>query len=123
MSEFKVVRSKGIGKSKKKYISQPWVKYWKWIFSRCNYAYNASFPDYGAKGIKCLITIPELKELWFRDKAAEMKKPSIDRIDPKKNYEFSNCRFLELSENIARGKRKYEKKDRPVTEGTQQEGL
>ena len=31
-----------------------------------------------------------------------MDRPSIDRIDPKGNYELSNCRFIELRENNAR---------------------
>ena len=50
--------------------------------------------------------IEEFKKLWFRDKAYEMNRPSIDRIDPKGDYTYNNCRYLELSENISRASRK-----------------
>ena len=33
------------------------------------------------KGIKCLISVDELKSIWIRDKAFDMKHPSLDRID------------------------------------------
>ena len=46
---------------------------------RCYNSKNPAYLRYGGRGIKCLITEPELKELWFRDKAYNMKKPSIDR--------------------------------------------
>lgn len=61
---------------------------------------------YGGRGIECRITEEELKELWFQDKAYEMDQPSIDRIDNDGHYEYSNCRFIELEENICRQKRK-----------------
>jgi len=41
----------------------------------------------------------EIKELWFRDKAYEMKKPTIDRINSNEHYEYSNCRFIEKALN------------------------
>jgi len=59
---------------------------------------------------KCLISTAELKELWFRDKGYEMKNPSIDRIDPSKDYTKDNCRYLEMKENRARAKRVYKGK-------------
>lgn len=55
---------------------------------------------YGGKGIKVLITKDELIEIWKRDKACSMQKPSIDRINSNGNYEYSNCRFIEFSENV-----------------------
>ena len=61
------------------------------------------YKEYGGRGIKCLITEEELKELWFRDKAYLMTKPSIDREDNNGHYEFLNCSFIELSKNIAKG--------------------
>lgn len=76
------------------------------IKQRCNNPNSNNYIYYGMKGIKCLITVEEIKELWERDEAFNMKKPSIDRIDNDGNYEYSNCRFIELNENIAKDKRK-----------------
>lgn len=48
----------------------------------------------------------ELKELWFRDKANEMKEPTINRIDNDGHYTFKNCEFIEKGKNsIERNKR------------------
>lgn len=80
-----------------------WVKTYYRILDRCNYKKGISYHKYGGKGVKCLITKDELKYLWFRDKAMDMKRPSIDRIDSCGNYELSNCRYMELSENSRRG--------------------
>ena len=54
------------------------------------------------KGIQCLITKDELRQLWFRDKAYLLKVPSIDRIRNSDNYTFDNCRFIENIDNIRR---------------------
>lgn len=50
------------------------------------------------------LKIVDFKELWFRDRAYEMKRPSIDRIDGTKGYIHGNCRYMELSENVGRDK-------------------
>jgi len=42
-----------------------------------------------------------LKELWFRDKAYNLKRPSIDRKNNNEDYTFENCRFIELGKNTA----------------------
>lgn len=62
------------------------------------------YPLYGARGIKCFLTTEDIREMWERDRASEMKRPSIDRINPKGNYVRENCRFLELSENARRAR-------------------
>lgn len=80
----------------------PWLFIYQSIYKRCNKPYSTSYGRYGAKGIKCDITKEELKSLWFRDKAFNMDRPSIDRINSKGNYEVSNCRFIELVENSRR---------------------
>jgi hypothetical protein len=40
--------------------------------------------------------------MWFRDGAAQMKKPSIDRRDSADDYTFDNCVFIELRDNLQR---------------------
>lgn len=80
---------------------KPWIlTYWA-IKTRCENKNYKQYKDYGGKGIQCLITQEELKDLWFRDKAYNMLKPSIDREDSKGNYTYGNCRFIELGKNIA----------------------
>ncbi len=83
-------------------LERPWYRYLRYLRQRCNSKNYNHYKYYGGKGIKALITPKELELLWKRDKAYKMKKPSIDRIDSKGNYEISNCRFIELSENISR---------------------
>lgn len=50
------------------------------------------------------MTVEDFKYLWFRDKAFEMKTPSIDRIDTKGDYIIENCRFIEFEINNNRQK-------------------
>jgi hypothetical protein len=87
--------------------SKPWKLTYFTIRTRCNNSNIIQYKNYGGRGIKCLITEEELKKLWFRDKAYKMQRPSIDRIDNDGNYEYNNCRYIELSLNIAeRNKRR-----------------
>ena len=80
----------------------PWVKILQIIQSRCNNPNVINYKRYGGRGIRCLITAEELKELWFRDKAYLMNRPSIDRKGNDGNYCLENCRFIELRYNIIR---------------------
>lgn len=82
-------------------INNPWIYTFYALKRRCEDINHDHYKNYGGRGIKCFLTEEELKTLWFRDKAYEMKEPSIDRIDNDGNYEFSNCRYKELSKNIA----------------------
>jgi len=84
----------------------PWVKTFYEVNKRCNQPSFKSFSYYGGRGIKSLMKRQDFEHLWFRDNADLMDKPSIDRIDSDGNYELSNCRYIEMSENIARGNRK-----------------
>jgi len=100
---YKRKNSKKIYENNARYVANnPWIKTLSHIIARCSNKKHYGYKYYGGRGIKCLITLEELKQLWFRDKAYEMKKPSIDRIDSKGNYTFSNCRYMELSENISK---------------------
>ena len=49
-----------------------------------------------------MLTLKQVRKLWFRDKAHTMQRPSLDRINSDGNYTFNNCRFIELRENISR---------------------
>jgi len=67
--------------------------------TRCNNKKAQNYKYYGGRGIKGLLSRTDFIMLWFRDKAYEMYKPSIDRIDNDGNYEYNNCQFIEMSEN------------------------
>jgi len=89
------------GKENKKkwYDEHPWCKTLESIKQRCDNSKNQRYECYGGRGIKYQITSNELKEIWFRDKAYLMKRPSIDRIDNNGNYIFNNCQYLETTEH------------------------
>ena len=88
---------------RKKYLKEnPWVRTLLHINWRCDNPNYQGYKWYGGKGIKSFLTLEDVKSLWFRDKAYQLKKPSIDRINSNGNYQVSNCRFIELSENSKR---------------------
>jgi len=101
----KYLASQGIRQKKYK-KSSPWKFTFTDIKQRCNNPKNIRYADYGGRGIKCLITLEEIKKLWFRDKAYKLKKPSIDRINNDESYTFENCRYIEMPENSGKDKRK-----------------
>jgi len=69
---------------------------------RCEYPNTNRYARYGGRGIECRITLDEIKRLWLRDDAGNLKRPSIDRIDNDGHYTFENCRFIEFLENLKR---------------------
>jgi hypothetical protein len=85
-------------KYKEKY---PWKITLKNIKYRCTNPKDINYKNYGGRGIKCEITEDELKFLWFRDKAYDLDRPSIDRKENNGHYKLSNCRYIELRDNIA----------------------
>jgi len=60
---------------------------------------NNRYQYYGAKGIKCLLSLADVKFLIERDSADEMKKPQIHRFDKTQDYCVQNCGFIEASEH------------------------
>lgn len=77
----------------------PWAKTYMYIRKRCLNPKDTKYARYGGRGIKALITVDELKKLWFRDKAYAMESPTIHRIDNDGNYELGNCMYIERDEN------------------------
>jgi len=73
---------------------------------RCENPNTDSYARYGAKGIKYQIDPDEFCEI-FRDKWKAMmdagQRPSIDRIDPSKDYVMDNIRIVEHKDNIREG--------------------
>ena len=80
--------------------NNPWLTSWYNAKTRCECKSHLQYKYYGGKGIKFYLTIPENKELWFRDKAFLMGNPTIDRINSDKDYIFDNCRFIEFLQNV-----------------------
>ena len=81
--------------------NNPWVVHLQNARQRCTLKSHESFPWYGGKGIRCLLTVLEIKSLWLRDSADSLKRPSLDRIDSRRDYVLSNCRFIELHANVS----------------------
>jgi len=84
---------------------------WKYILQankqRCNNPSHEGYKNYGGRGIECRITENELKFLWFRDNACVLVQPSIDRKNNDGHYEYSNCQFIELKDNVTKRNKQY----------------
>ena len=76
-----------------------WTQAYNNIRQRCTNPKASKYKNYGGKGIKCLTNSKELKELFERDNAHLLNQPSIDRIKSDGDYEKSNMRWIEFSEN------------------------
>lgn len=77
----------------------PWQRHYECAKARCENPHNVSFIRYGARGIEFHLTMSQVKRLWFRDKAYELLKPSLDRKKNDENYTYGNCQFIEQSLN------------------------
>lgn len=78
---------------KKYYEKYPWLKFKNNAKARCNNKNCSDYKYYGAKGIRYEITDEELRLLWIKCNASEIKNPSLRRIELLKNYTYENCRF------------------------------
>ena len=82
-------------------LSLPWTIAYNNARSRCAHENTSRSKNYFGVGIKMNITPSEMKKLFFRDKAWELKCPSIDRIDPEGDYTIENTRWIDFSVNRA----------------------
>lgn len=93
-----------------------WISRYKKILQRCNNPTNVDYKYYGGRGIKCLITVDEIKILWDRDNASKMRMPSLDRENNDGDYIFHNCRFIEQGLNANKDKQWFIEKHKLYTE-------
>lgn len=86
--------------------NSPLHKAWMRMRSRCNTATSTQYKWYGGKGIRLCNEWNDYKTFsdWAKANGYE---PGlvIDRIDPNKNYEPSNCRCITISENCREARR------------------
>lgn len=80
----------------------PWRKHLYNAKQRCNNPHDPKYKYYGGKGIRCLLTAKHIEYLWFRDNAKQLSQPSLDRRDSTKDYNYDNCRFIEMADNRTR---------------------
>lgn len=88
-------------KDDKYILEKPWYVNYVSAKQRCNYKKHTSYKNYGAKGILMLLTLDDVENLWHRDNAGAMERPSLDRINRLGNYEIDNCRFIEHRKNVS----------------------
>ena len=81
-------------------MKTPWVFHLYAARNRCSNPNHVGYKRYGARGIKCILTVEDVRFLWLRDKAELMKKPSLDRNLITDHYTRETCSFLELVDNI-----------------------
>lgn len=75
---------------------QPTPEYSAWIAAkkRCSNPRNASYKDYGARGIRMCLPWAASFETFLRDMGPRPSaEHSLDRIDPDEDYEPGNCRW------------------------------
>lgn len=92
------IKERQLAQQKRK-LTFPWLSHLTDANTRCNNPKFIRYYRYGGRGIKCLLTKDEIRELYIRDKAHLLKTPSLDRIDNDGNYTFDNCRFIEKIKN------------------------
>ncbi len=84
---------------------RPWMLPYLRAKTRCKCVNDKRYHRYGGRGIKFLLEELDMRYLWYRDKPWLMDKASIDRIDNDGHYEVTNCRFIELRENVSRAQK------------------
>lgn len=87
-------------------------KHLKAARQRCNDKNASNYKWYGAKGIKCELTINDVEKLWELSEAKWMFEPQLSRKNHNKNYTFENCEFLDKSINVGESNKR--NKSKPI---------
>jgi Staphylococcus phage HNH endonuclease len=78
----------------------PEYRSWRGMIDRCYYSTNASYKNYGAKGITVCERWRSSFILFCNDMGIKpTDEHDIDREDKLRNYEPDNCRWLHRSKN------------------------
>jgi len=75
---------------------------WQSMIKRCYNPNDKSYKYYGAKGIKVCETWGLFDNFYNDMGDSPAADYELDRIDPAKNYEVTNCRWITKQENIRR---------------------
>jgi hypothetical protein len=82
--------------------ANPWHRLVEYAKRRCTDVEHREYHRYGGRGIKCVLTYLECKDLFIRDNGHALNRPSLDRKNPALDYTFDNCQIIEYEENIKR---------------------
>lgn len=81
---------------------------WECMKARCNNPKNVEFHRYGARGITICQEWNDSFERFYADMGPRPEGTTLDRIDPRGNYEPSNCRWataFEQQQNTSTARR------------------
>ena len=92
--------------AKPRHKKEPWHRILISINYRCYNKNSEDYEWYSSRNIKNNLTISDIKYLMERDDYRNLKYPTIDRINNNRDYELSNCEFIENIENCSKDKRK-----------------
>lgn len=78
--------------------SQPWYQCMMSAKQKCNNPKNPLYANFGAKGIKFLLSKADTAAVWERSNASQLKYPSLSRVDPSGDFTVENSVFKSMSE-------------------------
>lgn len=81
---------------------------WCGMRQRCNNEHRDAYKHYGGKGVKVCDAWNDFEKFkeWAQSNGYN-DNLSIDRIDRNGNYEPANCRWISISENVARANKNH----------------
>ena len=81
----------------------PWMLHYNAALQRCQSTNSVISKNYKNKGIRFYLTETDVWILWKRDKGWLLEAPELDRINPRGDYIFHNCQFLEERDHARKG--------------------